>query len=129
MPMKRPMIMVVDDDRLFVEAIEKFLRASGYDVAKAFDGEECLKVARENWPDLILLDVLMPKMNGFEAIMKLKEDSKTASVPIIVLSGMDDKKDAVAALLVAGAVGYITKPYNTKDLLEKIKAELRQEKI
>lgn len=117
-------ILIVDDEKGFVDATGKLLEKEGYVVFKALDGEEGLKTALEHSPDLILLDILMPKLDGTEVLNKLKQNPATAAIPVIILTALGERRDMAASLLVEGAVDYIGKPLDKNTLLEKIKEEL-----
>jgi DNA-binding response OmpR family regulator len=120
--MKTSKILVVDDD----PAIRKFIRANltvrGYEVFLAFDGEEGLRVLETEMPDLILLDIMMPKIDGLEVCRRVREWSK---IPIIMLSARAGEMDKVKCLD-CGADDYLTKPFSLKELLSRIKAVLRR---
>jgi len=120
--MKETRILIVDDD----SAIRKFIRANlearDYKVMLAGDGEEAIKIVEAELPDLILLDVMMPKMDGFTVCRQLREWTET---PIIMLTARDSETDKVK-YLDAGADDYLTKPFSLKELLSRIKAILRR---
>ena len=113
-------ILVVDDMAVFREPIAASLRLAGYETICAADGEEALRFARAQHPDLILLDASMPKMDGLTVLRELRCDSEIAKTPVILLTAVSDKKHVVAA----GALGvreYLLKsPFRLKDLLERI---------
>lgn len=120
--MKTPIILVVDDD----QSIRKFVRANlvarGYEVLLAADGEEGIQIIEKELPDLVLLDIMMPKINGFEVCRRIREWSK---VPIIMLSARAGETDKVSCLD-CGADDYLTKPFSLKELLSRINAVLRR---
>ena len=120
--MGKATILVVDDNKEIVYSISELLKYEGYDVMKAYDGLEALQLASENKIDLIILDVMMPKMNGLSALMKVRETSKT---PVIILSAKTEESDIVSGL-VLGADDYIEKPYKPAELLARVKAQLRR---
>lgn len=115
-------ILVCDDDRTIVDAIEIYLSQEGYGILKAYDGQEAIKVLRENDVQLILMDVMMPKMDGIRATMKIRE---TSSVPIIFLSAKSEDVDKILGLNI-GADDYITKPFNPLELTARVKSQLRR---
>ncbi len=115
-------ILVVDDNREIVYSLSKLLEYEGYQILKAYDGMEALDVLQKAHVDLILLDVMMPRLNGLSALMKLRETSK---IPVIILSAKTEESDKVSGL-VMGADDYISKPYNTAELIARIKAQLRR---
>ena len=120
--MGKETILVVDDNKEIVYSISELLKYEGYEVMKAYDGLEALKLASENKIDLIILDVMMPKMNGLSALMKMREYSKT---PVIILSAKTEESDIVSGL-VLGADDYIEKPYKPAELMARVKAQLRR---
>jgi len=123
--MGKETILVVDDNKEIVYSISELLKYEGYEVMKAYDGLEALKLASENKIDLIILDVMMPKMNGLSALMKMREYSKT---PVIILSAKTEESDIVSGL-VLGADDYIEKPYKPAELMARVKAQLRRYRL
>ena len=117
-----PKILVIDDDVFIVNLIEKTLSKTGYQIIKAFDGEEALKTVEEEVPDLIILDLMIPKLPGEEVCKALREsfDEKLVKIPIIMLTGKDSMVDKILGKVI-GANAYLTKPYDFSDLLEVIK--------
>ena len=115
-------VLVCDDDREIVEAIEIYLSQEGYKVLKAYDGEEALKVLDREKVDLLIIDVMMPKLNGLSALMKLRENYR---IPVIILSAKTEESDKVSGL-VLGADDYVEKPYNPSELIARVKAHLRR---
>lgn len=116
-------ILVVDDEPDVLLIVKTGLEMEGYQVVTASDGEEALGAAREERPDLILLDVMMPKMDGFEVLGKLKEDEAMATVPVIMLTGLSDRTKIQKAL-VSGIQWYVVKPFEFDDLMGKVRAAL-----
>jgi len=116
-------IMIVDDERDLVETLTYRLEASGYTVLTAHDGEEGLEKAREEKPDLILLDVMMPKMDGYHVCRLLKFDEELKDIPIIMLTARGQEQDRKTGTD-SGANDYVTKPFESSDLLKKIKEYL-----
>ena len=121
MPSKR--ILLVDDDPDLVETVEFFLTGNNYEVFVATNGKEALERAGTRKLDLVLLDVRMPEMNGLEVCKKLKSNTLTASIPIIMVTA-DGAGDDVAYALSAGANDYVVKPFNLDDLVERIEMVL-----
>ena len=113
-------IMIVDDEPEMVEMLEMRLKNEGYDVVTAASGEECLKKAGEEYPDLILLDVLLPGMSGLEVSKRLKENKLTKNIPIIMVTALIGN-DAKAKGMEKGAAYFISKPFDPEDLLSEIK--------
>jgi DNA-binding response OmpR family regulator len=116
---------VVDDDKEIAGAIEIYLTAEGYEVLKAFDGEEALAVLKKNPVQLIIMDVMMPKMDGMRTTMKIREQADTANIPIIMLTAKSEDYDKVAGLGI-GADDYVTKPFNPLELIARVKSLLRR---
>jgi DNA-binding response OmpR family regulator len=117
-------ILVVDDNETNRDILEARLAANGYEVLHACDGEEALAAARRHVPDLILLDVMMPKVDGIEVCRRLKADATLPFIPIILVTARSDSKDVVAGLD-AGADEYLTKPIDQSALVARVKALLR----
>ena len=115
-------ILVVDDERPIVEILKINLEKNGYKVLVAFDGESAVEKAFADEPDLILLDVMLPKMDGFTVCKKIREKS---AVPIIMLTAREEEVDKVLGLEL-GADDYITKPFSPRELMARVKANLRR---
>ena len=115
-------ILVCDDDKEIVEAIEIYLTQEGYHVLKAYDGEEALKVLSENHVDLLVIDVMMPKLDGIRATLQIR---KKNPLPIIILSAKSEDADKILGLNV-GADDYVTKPFNPLELVARVKSQLRR---
>jgi len=113
-------ILIVDDEPDIVELIGMRLTAKSYDIIKAFNGEDALRMAREEKPDLIILDVLMPPPDGLQVCSTLKKDASYKNIPIILLSAKATEKDRETGKQ-CGADEYLTKPFENKDLLDNIK--------
>lgn len=120
--MEQYKILVVDDDREIVKSLGKLLELEGYEVYKAYDGMEALDILLRERIHLILLDVMMPKLNGLSALMKIREKN---NIPIIMLSAKTEDSDKVLGLSM-GADDYVTKPYNTAELMARVKSQLRR---
>lgn len=118
-------ILVVDDEQDLLDLIEYNLKKEGFDVLKAEDGQQGIEVAREHSPDLILLDIMMPKMDGLETLAVIREDDELGHIPIIFLTARGDEKTEVEGLN-KGGDDYITKPISTTKLISRIKAVLRR---
>lgn len=115
-------ILIVDDERVLVETIGYNLRRAGYDVLSAFDGEEALRIARAERPHAILLDLMLPRLDGFEVCRAIRRES---NVPILMLTARDDEIDKVLGLEL-GADDYLTKPFSMRELVARVKALLRR---
>lgn len=115
-------ILVVDDDREIVESISIFLGGEGYQVLKAYNGLEALDMLSENEVHLMILDIMMPKLDGIKTLMKLRE---SRNVPVILLSAKSEDADKILGLT-AGADDYVTKPFNPSELIARVKSQLRR---
>ena len=115
-------ILVCDDDREIVEAIEIYLAQEGYHVIKAYDGEQAIAALRTNEVHLLIIDVMMPKLDGIRATLKIREKN---SIPIIILSAKSEDADKILGLNI-GADDYVTKPFNPLELVARVKSQLRR---
>ena len=112
-------ILVVDDDPDFLTLLSQRLSSWGYKVSTVDEGEKALELVQEQRPDLILLDIMLPKMKGREVCLRLKQDSKTAGIPVIFLSALG-LADHIRAGMDLGAEDYIVKPFQSEELKERI---------
>ena len=115
-------ILVCDDDKHIVEAIEIYLKNEGYNIYKAYDGVEAIEVLNKEDSQLLIIDIMMPRMDGIHAILKIRE---TSSIPIIFLSAKSEDTDKILGLNM-GADDYITKPFNPLELVARVKSQLRR---
>jgi DNA-binding response OmpR family regulator len=120
-------ILVVDDEPNIVTLLASRLRNSGYDVVSALGGESGLNKAITEKPDLILLDIMMRGLNGFEVCKRLKENDETKDIPVIILTALAEEKD-LSKGLEEGANCFITKPFSAVDLLREIKTAMQDKK-
>lgn len=119
-----PTILLVEDDRFLRRAAEATLKQAGFVVTTAADGEEALRQASASRPDVVLLDLIMPKLQGFEVLRRLKQDEATARIPVIVLSNLGQDSDVRQALDL-GAVAYLVKSnLSLQDLVKKVRTVL-----
>lgn len=123
--MAKQTILVVDDEKDLLDLIEYNLKKEGFNVLKAENGEEGIAVAKEKNPDLVLLDIMMPKMDGLQAVEEMRKDDQLKNIPIIFLTARSDEKTEVEGLN-KGGDDYITKPISTTKLISRIKAVLRR---
>jgi DNA-binding response OmpR family regulator len=119
---RQPKILVIDDDPGIIRFVRANLQVEGYEILTAMDGDEAIRVVETELPDLVILDIMMPKINGFQICQQIREWSK---VPIIMLSGRDQEDDKIECLNL-GADDYMTKPFGIGELLARVKAVLRR---
>ncbi|EFQ24657.1 response regulator transcription factor [Aminomonas paucivorans] len=117
-------ILVVEDERSIADLVAEALRRQGYRVETAGDGDQALEVAETTLPDLVILDLMLPKLDGWEVCRRLREEETTRRIPIIMLTARRDEKDVVAGLEL-GADDYLRKPFSLAELLARVKAHLR----
>lgn len=119
-------ILFIEDDPTLQKTLALALEKEGYNVAQALDGEIGLRLAKESKPDLILLDIILPKYDGFEVLTELKKDEATKDIPVIVLTNLETSEDIQKALNL-GATTYLVKAnYDLKEVLEKVKSSIKQ---
>jgi two-component system alkaline phosphatase synthesis response regulator PhoP len=117
-------ILIVDDNAQNVELLEAYLEDLGADIRTAYDGLEALAAVEQRQPDVILLDVMMPRMSGYQACVKLKSSPATKDIPIIMVTALNEISDAERALE-SGTEEFLTKPVNKKELVTKVEAMLQ----
>jgi len=123
--MKSKTILIVEDDKFLRELIAKKLWAENYEISEAIDGEEAIKKIKEERPDLVLLDLILPGIDGFEVLTKIKEDPILSQIPVIILSNLGQKDDVEKGIRL-GAVDYLIKAHFTpEEIIEKIKNVLK----
>jgi DNA-binding response OmpR family regulator len=118
-------ILIADDEEAVRQLLEVVLNSQGYEVLTAQDGDEVVRMAQERAPDLVLVDLMMPHLDGYEAIRQLRNDTRTAHVPMLILTAKSTPDDVVTGFE-TGADDYITKPFNLPELLARIKGHLRR---
>ncbi|MCI5142777.1 MAG: DNA-binding response regulator [Candidatus Electrothrix sp. ATG1] len=116
-------VLIVDDDPFGIVQLQTLLQDSGYELITATDGASAIDLVRNQMPDIILLDIVMPKMDGYETCRQLKENKRFAEIPIIFLSGLHSTEEKLNAFE-AGGVDYITKPFSAKEVLIRLKTHL-----
>ena len=121
--MKAKKILVVDDEERVREMLGFRLRLFGYEVVQAADGREALEVAAREKPDLVLLDVMMPELDGFQVCSRLKQDEATKHIPVVILTAKAEAKDVTRAVH-SGASDYLVKPYDPIVLQQKVARNL-----
>ena len=121
-------ILVVDDDVMNAELLKTKLSALGYEISVAYSAEKALSAARREHPQLILLDIVLPDMSGFEACQKLNELHKDTYVPVILVTSMNDVSSKIKGLE-SGAYDYVTKPFDTQELVARVRSAMRTKRL
>ena len=116
-------VLIVEDEKNIVDILRFNLQREGYATLEAYDGEAGLALAREKKPDILLLDVMMPKMMGFDVCRALREEGD--NVPVIILTAREEEEDKILGLEI-GADDYITKPFSMRELMARVKAKIRR---
>ena len=124
--MEKKTVLIVEDEKNIVDILRFNLQREGYDTLEAYDGETGLSLAREKRPDIILLDVMLPRMIGFDVCRALREEGD--NVPILILTAREEEADKVLGLEI-GADDYITKPFSVRELMARVKANIRRTKM
>ncbi len=124
----KPRILVVDDNETNVELIGMHLKSFPYEIIKAYDGDQALHIVQENPPDLILLDLMMPRISGYEVCQQVKSNPQTALIPIIIISALRELEDKIKVMEM-GADDYLIKPFNKLELVTRIKSLLRMKQL
>jgi DNA-binding response OmpR family regulator len=119
----KPRILLVDDEPSIVKMVGKRLEIEGFDVLVAIDGQEALAKAQAEQPDLIILDLMLPKLNGYEVCTMLKQDTRFQRIPIVMFTARAQEKDEKLGME-CGANGFVRKPFRAQELLEKVRALL-----
>jgi CheY-like chemotaxis protein len=114
----RPTILIVDDNRITTKLMRRYLEANGFDAREAYDGIECLESIRGSKPDFVIMDIMMPRMDGLSAVRALKSDPLTADVPVAILTALNDVETQTKAVE-AGADDFLTKPIEEKLIVTK----------
>ena len=123
--MSKGKILIVEDDRDIAEMVEYNLKEEGYETLSAFNGEEGVKLAKQESPDLIILDIMLPIIDGFEVCRILKKEQITVDIPVIILSAKSQETDKIVGLEL-GADDYITKPFSPRELIARIRVIMRR---
>lgn len=118
-----PTILIVDDEPEMVEFLEDFLTLKGYQTLAAYNGDECLRKARQDKPDLVLLDLTLPDVDGLEILNTIQKEETTQDIPVLVVSGKDHPQDRIDSLQ-SGARAFLLKPFNPHSLLDQIEKHI-----
>ena len=122
--MDKRRILIVDDDPAILRLLSTNLKARGYEVVTAIDGAQALEIAHREKPDLIVLDIMLPKMSGFEVCKRLKKDPKTSDIPIIMVTALNELGD-IERGIDSGTDDFLTKPVNKWELITRVKTMLK----
>lgn len=123
--MDKKRILIIEDETTLQRALSEFLTAEGFEVLSALDGEEGLGMVREKNPDLVLLDIILPKKDGYEVLAEIKKDEKTTKIPVVLLTNLEAAEDVQRAFD-SGATTYLVKSnYKLEDIVKKIKEILK----
>ncbi len=118
--MRKPFILVVDDNKITTKLLRRYLEANGYEAKEAYDGVDCLEKVEERKPDAIVLDVMMPRMDGYETARRLKEQEHTKDIPVVIVTALNDVQNQLKAIE-SGADDFLSKPIEEKLLIAKVK--------
>ncbi|MBL7975006.1 MAG: response regulator [Candidatus Kapabacteria bacterium] len=118
--MEKPYVLVVDDNRITTKLLRRYLEAHGFEASEAYDGIECLEKVAQRQPDTIVLAVMMPRMDGYETVRRLRENPDTAKVPVVIVTALNDVANQLKAIE-SGADDFLSKPIEEKLLIAKVK--------
>lgn len=118
--MRKPFILVVDDNKITTKLLRRYLQANGYDAMEAYDGIDCLEKVEEKIPDAIVLDVMMPRLDGYETVKKLKSQDHTKHIPVVIVTALNDVANQLKSIE-AGADDFLSKPIEEKLLIAKVR--------
>ena len=118
--MKKPYILVVDDNKITTKLLRRYLEANGFEAREAYDGIDCLEKVDERHPDAIVLDVMMPRMDGYETVKKLKENEVTKHIPVVIVTALNDVPNQLKSIE-SGADDFLSKPIEEKLLIAKVR--------
>jgi two-component system cell cycle response regulator len=118
--MRKPYILVVDDNKITTKLLRRYLEANGFEATEAYDGIDCLEKVDEKHPDAIVLDVMMPRMDGYETVKNLKSKDETKHIPVVIVTALNDVANQLKSIE-AGADDFLSKPIEEKLLIAKVK--------
>ncbi|MFM8473122.1 MAG: PleD family two-component system response regulator [Candidatus Kapaibacterium sp.] len=118
--MQKPYVLVVDDNRITTKLLRRYLESNGFEAAEAYDGIECLEKVALRIPDAIVLDVMMPRLDGYETVKRLRENAATAQTPVVIVTALNDVANQLRAIE-SGADDFLSKPIEEKLLTAKVK--------
>jgi len=118
--MKKPLIYVVDDNKITVKLMRRYLEVNGFEVGEAYDGVECLELVDKQKPDAIVLDVMMPRLDGYDTAKRLKSEPSTKEIPVVIVTALNDVPNQIKAID-SGADDFLSKPIEEKLLVAKVR--------
>ena len=118
--MRKPFILVVDDNKITTKLLRRYLEANGFDAKEAYDGIDCLEKLEEQLPDAVVLDVMMPRMDGYETVSRIKSQAHTKHIPVVIVTALNDVTNQLKSIE-AGADDFLSKPIEEKLLIAKVK--------
>ncbi|MFH0969055.1 MAG: response regulator [Patescibacteria group bacterium] len=125
--MEKKKLLIVEDDSILQKALQEFLSEEGFEIFSALDGEEGVKMAKENMPDLILLDIILPRKDGYEVLRELKAEDSTKNIPIVLLTNLGSLNDVEKAIGLGATTYLIKADYKLEEVSKKIKEVLKIE--
>lgn len=118
--MKKPFVLVVDDNRITTKLLRRYLEANGFEALEAYDGIDCLEKIANRHPDAVVLDVMMPRMDGYETVKNIKAADATRHIPVVIVTALNDVANQIKSIE-AGADDFLSKPIEEKLLIAKVK--------
>ena len=118
--MAKPFIMIVDDNKITTKLLRRYVETNGFDAVEAYDGIDCLEKIENRLPDAVILDVMMPRLDGYETVKRLKAEEKTSKIPVVIVTALNDVANQVKSIE-AGADDFLSKPIEEKLLIAKVK--------
>ncbi len=118
--MNKPFILVVDDNKITTKLLRRYLEANNYEATEAYDGVECLEKVQDRYPDAIVLDVMMPRMDGYETVKRLKDNDETKHIPVVIVTALNDVANQLKSIE-AGADDFLSKRIEEKLLIAKVR--------
>jgi two-component system cell cycle response regulator len=118
--MSKPYVLVVDDNKITTKLLKKYLESHGYEANEAFDGIDCIEKVEQRHPDAIVLDVMMPRLDGYDTVRRLKEAAETRGIPVVIVTALNDVANQLKSIE-AGADDFLSKPIEEKLLIAKVK--------
>ena len=118
--MAKPFVLVVDDNKITTKLLRRYLESNDYEATEAYDGIECIEKVEQRHPDVIVLDVMMPRLDGYETVKRLKENPETNHIPVVIVTALNDVANQIKSIE-AGADDFLSKPIEEKLLIAKVK--------